>query len=272
MAPLQHAYDVEFSENGDHGQGWCFGAPAGIAPAQWPRSRVNGLPMAHVFTVLVPSEYRTKGEDLVAIALFQADDHVADVVEGVADTIEIQELSEEADESEPFWASLLEYATSRHPQESYLEDLIDGGWAVVWLTETEFRGPAAMPPAQAVGVFPDYDSSDGTSAYAPQNDRQYVRLVVRAADPNVGKMPEEFPSKAAGEYVPMYSEKGQELGLNKLFWGKVHFGGTSSPCQGEPDTSPFYLEFDETLGGANLGGDGVAFVDLLNDRLDWACG
>ena len=275
MTPLQHAYDVEFSENGDQGQGWCFGAPAGIAPSQWPRSRVNGLPMAHVFTLRVPAEYRTKSEELIAISLFQADDHAADTVDGVAETIEMQELPEEANESDeagPFWASLLEYATGRHPQERYLEDLIDGGWAVLWLTEAEFRGPAGMPPAEAVGVFPEYDSSDGTSAYIAPTAPQYVELVVRTGDPNVGKEPKEFPDEAAGEYVPMYSGKGQALGLDKLFFGKTHFGGTSSPCQGEPDTSPFYLEFDEQFGGANLGGDGVAFIDLLNDRLDWACG
>lgn len=275
MTLPQHAYDIEYLENGDEGQGWCSGEPAGITTAQWPRSRVNGLPMAHVFTILVPTEYRTKGEELVAISLYHSSDYVADNVAGVADTIEMQELSDEADNSDeagPFWAALLEYANGQHPQELYLEDLLDAGWAVIWLTEAELRGPAVLPPPEAIGTFPGYDSWDGTSAYAEQSERTYVKLVVREHDPNVGKEPAEFPSKTEGEYVPMYSEKGKEMGLDELFWGKAHFGGTSSPCQGEPDTSPFYLEFDEALGGANLGGDGVAFIDLLNDKLDWSCG
>lgn len=263
MLQPQHAYNVEFSETGDRGQGWCFGVPTGIVPTQWPRSRVNGLPMAHIFTCWVPAEYRTKGEGLVAVALFQADDHAADTVDGVA----------EADEADagPFWASLLAYATGQHPQEIYLEDILDGGWALLWLTEAEFRGPAAAPPAAEAGIFPDYDGEDGGSAYAAHEPARFVQLVAREADPNVGKAVSRYPDeKAPDAYIPMGSEKGQALGLEEMPWSCTHFGGTFSPSyQGEPDISPFYLEFDESAGGANLA-TGVAQIDLLNDTLDWS--
>ncbi|RSN70992.1 hypothetical protein [Actinomadura sp. WAC 06369] len=74
------AYDIEFDDEGRDGH--AFGRPPGLRPEQWPRSRVNGLPMAHLFTVRVPEEYRCAGGDLAGLSVFQSDDHVADAVEG----------------------------------------------------------------------------------------------------------------------------------------------------------------------------------------------
>ena len=50
-----------------------------------------------------------------------------------------------------------------------------------------------------------------------------------------------------------------------------HIGGTMEPVQATPKFSPFYLEFDEYLGGFNFGG-GNCQLDFLNLELDWACG
>lgn len=75
MGKLKEAYDLELTDN-NHGQGWAYGRPVGITTDQWPRSRSNGLPMAHLWTILVPEAYRVKGQDLVAISFFQADDQL----------------------------------------------------------------------------------------------------------------------------------------------------------------------------------------------------
>ena len=38
-----------------------------------------------------------------------------------------------------------------------------------------------------------------------------------------------------------------------------------------PEFSPFYIEFEEEFGDANMScGNGP--IDLLNDQFDWACG
>ncbi len=86
MKKLARAFNIEFSDSNNN-QGWCYGRPVGIKTMQWPRSRVNGLPMAHIWTFLVPEEYRVKEENYVAISLFQADDHVAKKVKGVLSVI-----------------------------------------------------------------------------------------------------------------------------------------------------------------------------------------
>ncbi|MCR1760511.1 hypothetical protein NAG17_19565, partial [Pseudomonas aeruginosa] len=50
-----------------------------------------------------------------------------------------------------------------------------------------------------------------------------------------------------------------------------HIGGTMRPVQGVPEMSPFYVEFEEYLGGYNFGG-GNAQLDFRDMRFDWACG
>ena len=41
--------------------------------------------------------------------------------------------------------------------------------------------------------------------------------------------------------------------------------------QATPHFSPFYVEFEEYLGGYNFGG-GNCQLDFLEMQLDWACG
>lgn len=267
------AYDIAFSANNTNtGEGWCCGTPAGISTTQWPRGRSNGEPMAHIWTLLVPEQYRTKGSDYVAISLFHADDHVSDTIEDVTALFDSGTFKEPTT-AIPFWKALLDYAQNKHPQEQYFEDLIGGGWALIWLTEAEFRSASTTVPDPAIGIYPGYETFDGTNAYKQNSPAKYITLVERINDPNVGKNITEFPDEEEeNAYVPLFTTKAAALNLDDRFFGKSHFGGTSSPSQGEPDFSPFYFEFDEVYGNANLGGDGVAQIDLLHDKFDWACG
>ena len=270
MEPLKQAYDLELTDN-DHGQGWAFGRPVGITTDQWPRSRINGLPMAHLWTILVPEAYRAKGKDLVAISLFQADDSFEDRVDGIEDMItnltEVNNI-----DAEDFWASLSDYANHRHPQEIYLKDIIGGGWALIWLTEAEFLGKSTPLPNKENSIYPDYEIEEwGSTCFVKDEPAQFIQHVVRIDDPNIGKMLDEWPDEDdENAYISMFSEKGEMLNLDR-FHAKNHFGGTANPIQGMPEFSPFYIEFEETLGDANMGG-GNGQIDLLNNEFDWACG
>jgi hypothetical protein len=44
-----------------------------------------------------------------------------------------------------------------------------------------------------------------------------------------------------------------------------------TPVQSTPRFSPFYIEFEEYMGGYNFG-TGNCQLDFLNVELDWACG
>ena len=122
MEALKQAYDLEITDK-NHGQGWAFGRPVGIITDQWPRSRSNGLPMAHLWTILVPEPYRVKGQDFVAISFFQADDHTADTIDGVKDSLtNLTEVNHT--DAENFWVSLSRYANHRHSQKIILKILL----------------------------------------------------------------------------------------------------------------------------------------------------
>ncbi|WP_352309809.1 hypothetical protein [Psychrobacter sp. W2-37-MNA-CIBAN-0211] len=270
MEPLKQAYDLELTDK-DHGQGWAFGRPVGITTDQWPRSRINGLPMAHLWTILVPEAYRVKGKDLVGISFFQADDAFEDRVGGVEDMItNLTEMNNI--DAEDFWASLSNYANHRHRQETYLEDIIGGGWALIWLTEAEFSGGSTPMPNKENTICLSYEVEEWSSTcFVKDAPAQFIQHVVRIDDPNVGKMLDEWPDEGdENTYIPMFSEKGEILKLDR-FHAKSHFGGTANPIQGMPEFSPFYIEFEEEFGDANMGG-GNGQIDLLNDQFDWACG
>jgi len=264
------AFDLEFA-NENQQQGWVFGQPSGMATMAWPRSRVNGLPMAHIWTFLVPEQYRVKGSNFVAIALFQADDHVADRVEGVAHVIATGQL-QSAQNAQPFWEGLAQYANNKHPMEIYMEDIIDGGWALIWLTEAEFFAAPTAIPNKSLAVPPHYSIKEGANPYNATKPPKYIQIVERLNDPNIGKRLEDFPDEEdENAYIAMFSDKGEALGLEDLFFGKTHFGGTANPVQATPEFSPFYIEFEEGFGNANMGG-GNGQIDLQNHQLDWACG
>lgn len=270
MNTPNRAFNIEFVADNQQ-QGWAFGQPAGINSMAWPRSRQNGLPMAHIWTFLVPEQYRVKGADFIAIALFQADDHLVTPVEGVSTVIETGQL-QLAQHAQPFWEGLAQYANHKHPMEIYMEDIIDGGWALIWLTAAEFSAAPTAIPSESLAVPPNYSTKEGANPYNYTQSPRYVQLRKRLDDPNIGKALEDFPDEDdEAAYIDMFSDKGEALGLEDLFFGKTHFGGTANPVQATPEFSPFYIEFEEDFGNANMGG-GNGQIDLLNNQLDWACG
>lgn len=264
--PLPHtAYDLEFDDEGRDGH--AFGRPPGLRPEQWPRGRVNGLPMAHLFTVRVPEQYRCAGDDLAGLSVFQADDHVADEVEGAADVIAGGAPPAHEPEAAAFWSALGAYAKGRHPRERYREDEIGGGWAWIWLTEAELAAPACPLPDPATKE-PDQTDDDCIDAWRHDRPARPLRLRARADDPNVGKRYDEWGKKGSG-YIDMHSEEGERLGLRERFFERCHFGGTATVVNGG-DFGPFFLGFGEALGDPNLGGGGFANLDLAAEEIDWS--
>src|SRR3954451_457441 len=79
-------FSIAFDDDGP--DGWSGGQPPGVTPAQWPRSRVNGLAMTHLFTLRVPESYRVQGPEFVAVALFQSGDDACGSVPGVRATVD----------------------------------------------------------------------------------------------------------------------------------------------------------------------------------------
>jgi hypothetical protein len=262
MSPPDTAYSIDFDEEGPDGH--AFGRPPGLQPEQWPRSRVNGVPMAHLFTVRVPEQYRCAGVELAGLSVFQADDHVSKAVAGADHVIAGGDVPPHGPETAAFWSALADYARTLHSQERYREDDIGGGWAWIWLTEEELtRSPSPLPdPATKP---PGYDGPEG--AWEADRPARGLRVVARVDDPNVGKRYEEFDTESG--YVEMYSEEGERLGLAERFGWQSHFGGTIVPPNGGEGFGPFFLSFDEEFGGANLGGDSMGHIDLATEEIGW---
>lgn len=258
------AFDIETVKE-DCGDGWSFGNPKGMQSEQWPRAHKNGVPMRHLFTVRVPEAYRVQGSEYIAVSLFYSElDHydqsISDFITGK--TAEIPENAHQG-----FWTSLDAYRESKHAKSFHIAGEFDEEYTVVWLTRSEFEGETTELPENNL----PYNAKDMEyTVYGETSKPRFLKIVERQDDPNAGKMPTDDDNDP--DYIPMYSERGEDLGLER-FWGKQHFGGTSSPCQVEPEGfTPFYLEFDESLGNANFGGDGVAQLDLLRNVLAWQCG
>lgn len=276
--------------------GWSLGLPPGITPEQWPLSRDFGYPLRHAFTLHLPEQYRRQGQDLVALAFFVDDQSQ----EFPSNTI-IQEYFNAALSPEPpLNAALLPlwvHRQQRHAHQHDVSDILGSHYAVIWLTQAEFDGPLCTPPAPHTLALEeglpdwmhrryadflepgDYGASgpDGESALIHTGGPTDlhtgfpIHMQPRAGDPNVGRPAREWEwqCKASG-YIPAYSDEGVELKLDR--WRScAHLGGTMMPIQGYPDFGPYYLEFEENLGGFNFGG-GNAQLDLENVALDWACG
>ncbi|MGC5536292.1 hypothetical protein [Streptomyces sp. SR-10] len=258
---------IEIDLPGARVAGWCGGRAPGIGTAAWPRSPVTGLPMIHVITLELPEDYRRKGEDLVAISFFQADDHVADAIDGVAGLLEgTAPTAEQA--ADPFLAAVAATAAARHPQQRDLEDLIGGAHALLWLTAEEFAAPRIDPPAdiRPAGLGDQY--SRGQNAWDDSTPETTVWLGERTDDPNTGIAPSE---DGEGGYVDAWSSEDEQL---QEFWSSIHgishLGGTIMPCQGMPEgLTPYVFELEDGVGGFNLGG-GNAQIDLESDVFDWA--
>lgn len=83
--------------------------------------------------------------------------------------------------------------------------------------------------------------------------------------------------KVSGYQQPYYYEGGDPKAANyrEHDWtadhARGHIGDTMQPIQTTPRFSPYYVEFNEHLGGFNFG-SGNCQLDFLNMQLDWACG
>lgn len=118
------AWDLVASAT-DRGHGWWRGASP-LTREMEPRSRIDGEPMTHLCTLLVPREYRPPIDGVVALACFQ------DQGDG--------------DPEGPFVAP--------HPRTHLMVDAIDGEHALVWLTAEELAaGPRRVAGSAHKPVF-----------------------------------------------------------------------------------------------------------------------
>ncbi|PJN31220.1 hypothetical protein CG717_15665 [Streptomyces sp. CB02613] len=261
---------IEIDLPGARVAGWCGGRAPGIGAASWPRSPVTGLPMIHVITLELPEDYRRKGDDLVAVSFFQADDHVADDIEGVDELLAgTAPTPEQA--ADPFLAAVAATAAARHPRQQDLEDMIGGAHALIRLTAEEFAAPRIDPPAdiRPDGLGDRY--SRGQNAWDDSAPETTVWIGERTGDPNTGLAPAEDGEDGEGGYVDAWSSDDEDL---EAFWSSVegvsHLGGTVMPCQGLPDgLTPYVFELEDGVGGVNFGG-GNAQIDLESGVFDWA--
>jgi len=281
------AYDLEIGpwregEPDRTADGWCFGLPPGIRPEQWPRDPVTGWPLMHGFTLKLPPGYRVHGPEVVALSFFATPAEGNDGGAG-PDAVAADALD----------------GADAHPRLHRMRDILDYAYAVILLTEAEYAGPSCRPPRDPAlasgapapawlrdGSAPAYEAFGGRARFQDVADpfpiHRPLRATERAEDPNAGLAPEEDYSDeptASGYASFLYNAAGpgepvdfQEHEWARGFASSCHVGGTMMPCQAIPDDfSPFYVEFEEGMGGYNFGG-GNAQLDFGGMRFDWACG
>ncbi|MBB5709230.1 hypothetical protein [Sphingomonas xinjiangensis] len=296
-----HAYDIDVgpwrSGNPDRGEdGWAFGLPPGIAAEQWPLDPVTGYPLVHGFTLLLPQDYRVHGPDIVAVSFFATpadsnDGGAAPWNDAVSALIAAPGNTPPGDPALlPWW----ERARLVHPRTARMEDILGYGYAAVLLTQAEYDGPSCPPPPPVdapnpaaapawlgEGAAVAFERFSGRSPFVqvppdPWSIHCPLRLIQRTDDPNAGIAPQDtwdnqdaengytarFFTDADGEWHPQPWSEGHAAN---------HLGGTMQPCQATPAFSPYYIEFEEGLGGYNFGG-GNAQLDLRDLKFDWACG
>lgn len=226
--------------------GWIGSAGPGIAPEAWPRGPLTGLPMFHVLTLALPPEFRRRGEEFPAIAFFQGEGQFA------------EETDEDDVDDDPFLADV--EAAVEHPQHTILTDIIDGQFALIWLTEQEFLAGPTAPPADTRRPGEHEAEDEGPNAWDELHPTLKVWLTERP-DPNAGLVPSE--DETEGGYRPA-AEWAGELS------GRCHLGGTVMPVQALPEgLTPYFLELEETP-GTNYGGGNLQ-LDLESGVFDWAC-
>ena len=308
LAPPTTAYDLTLlkspAQRGTaHDHGWCYGLPPGITASQWPLSPHDGFPMQPCFTLRLPEQYRAKGPDYVALAMFADQQHdEPDQVEAVAEYLVAETSKRPADpDLLPYWT----YKQNRHPMEFRMTDIIDHHFAAIWLTETEFAGPFCEPPQLAGNRLlrnnpppPWIEKGAARAAFDLQVGRYDdvaalvrkpwyrlfggipeighhaygIAISLREGDPNVGKPPRDrlLHKNELGDYVAPYSKEAEAFDLTPLS-SRNHLGGTMFPSQWTQKFSPTYLEIEEHFGGFNFGG-GNAQLDLETMEFDWSCG
>jgi hypothetical protein len=257
----------------------------------------------------LPEEYRVHGRDLVALSFFAvAPDHFEECNAAIFELFEQVAVDAPVDLNLlPFW----EATQAQHPHLHRMEDILGGSYAVIFLTQEEFDGPLCQPPHiignpylnrlpvprwLEIGAAASYWENAYSSSLSipieeyhvyrmlgqlPDHDLLFNRALIwtaRASDPNAGKAPKAEGAKEEDGYQSFfYWLNGQVSRENYCLhdWAKGHkdnhIGGTMRPIQNIPEFSPFYIGFEEYLGGYNFGG-GNAQLDFRDMKFDWACG
>ncbi|GIF37484.1 hypothetical protein [Actinoplanes xinjiangensis] len=208
--------------------GWAGPQGPAIDPVTWPRSPRTGQPMHHRFTLWLPLEYRRRGEDLVAVSVFQWCDAL-------------------------YWRGPASPGTAvpAHPHLQLADDGVDQVFALLWLTEAEYSGPRTARPVPAAPPVDGEQDPDGVPPrYAPLGA---VWLAERD-DPQAGVAPADSDDDDDDDDD---DERYETFGME-------HLGGTVMSPNGPRDgLSPWYLEVNR-LGGVNHGGDRDIAFDLAS--------
>ncbi len=222
--------------------GWEYGLPPGLSPAQWPRSRSSGLPLVHGFTVRVPTRFRAKGSERVALSYFHPGSSESYRSEA-AQTKRVRAILKggalkKAEQGHAFWEALREHAAAVHPATVYYKDILKHEHAIVWHTEEELQG-ARCPRPETL-------------------------------------LPEGIKPEAMHLDNPVEKEKPLcflEKEPKRVY---IQFGWPLHPVQDDEDQlrdkgfGEMVLEIESDVGGVNYG-DGNCQIDLESDLLDWAC-
>jgi len=308
------AYDLKMltesvSATGNRGHGWCFGFPPGITQEQWPLDRLNGFPLKHAFTLLLPDEYRCHGPEIVALSFFgiaKNEHHDGGATPSPPIVLALEATEPPTDQ---LLRKLWHADRSGHPRTHRMLDILDCEYAAILLTQAEFEGPFCHPPdydyppmlygiprprwLEVGTAFSHWEENVGSSreppfeqlaifrdfGQIPDKTLEFNRAVYwtpRATDPNAGKAPEETYGEGvakSGYQDPHYRLDGKYMTHD---WADgheaMHIGGTMAPSQQIPQGfGPYYVEFEEILGGFNFGA-GNAQLDFQNMKFDWACG
>jgi len=285
----------EQGRTGPESHGWCFGLPPGISARQWPLDPQTGYPLVHGFTLRLPDDYRCHGAVITGLSLFafcnEHSDGGTTPDQAILSAMTGREPPEDT-RYRPFWDA----AQNEHPRLHRMKDILDDNFAVILLTEDELNGPlCAVPdtsPAESLSCHAAPQWLRSGSGHVYFEGAQYrlrilgsvpdarldwsraLRWTGRAVDPNAGKAPEDpFARNKTSGYRQPYYKEGENYCEHE--WtadhARDHIGGTMKPVQATPKFSPFYVEFDEYLGGYNFGTGNCQF-DFLNMQLDWACG
>ncbi len=306
------AYDLEIAARDVDpacNQGWVFGLPPGITPEQWPLDPLTGYPLMHGFTLELPEDYRIHGPGVVALSFFAT---AAEQVEGPVTrqpALAAAILGQEAGGADdPSLAPFRKRAASAHPRLHRMTDVLDYAYAVILLTEAEFRSPWCPPPEMGANRWlltenrPRWLTIGSAAAFwgaaqfdsyhhplmggRPEPRPDWHRAITRRArrlDPNAGIPPAEvFDEPSELGYQPRWifpedpeldDPKSDALPVLQP-WAEDHLpnhiGGTINPAQGVLAFSPFIIGFEEWFGGFNFG-TGNAQLDFLQMRFDWAC-
>ena len=242
--------------------GWTGSRGPGVRWEHWPRSLNTGLPMMHVLTLWLPPDFQRRGSQFPGIAIFAGEGQFA--VGGKSPI-------PSAESTDPFLRDLA--ATENHPGLLRRRDLIDGEFAILWLTRDELAAGATAPRPDLRGRGEHVDESQGTNAWDDVEPTLDIWLIPRV-DPNAGKAPVELGGEEVGVdgYVNPVTGGSRLAAWAEPLFARSHLGGTAFPIQAMPEgLTPWYLELEE-ISGLNFGGGGNAQFDLESDAFDWACG